>query len=114
MKDNNNLEKILYSKTTAVVINTIFGIFLWYMIMMICFFFRDSFYLVHDSSEKRIIAGLILFHIVWMALAVIYNRSRYHKCGGGRFFWLSAILPAALLGIILGGNFFVDFLYRWV
>ncbi len=103
----NNLEKILYSKPAAVMINTIFGICLWYTAVMIWAYFcsvlvwgRTLQYLVMDMDFTRFVAEFFLFIILWVALGMKYNLSRYQKRGGGRFFWLSTALPAALIEII--------------
>lgn len=86
----------MYSRMTAVLLNSIFGICLVYAGISIWFMMWSNF-----VTDLRFIAGFSLFNIVWLMLDIFYNRKRYQKKGGSLFFWLSLLLPPVLIIVIL-------------
>ncbi len=86
----------MYSRMTAVLLNSLFGICLIYTGITLWFMMGSNF-----VTELPFIAKFSLYTIVWLALDISYNRKRYQKKGGSLFFWLSLILPPFLILLIL-------------
>lgn len=88
----------MYSKTMAILLNSIFGVCLIYTVIALWFVLTSGF-----VTEGRFIITFLLYNCVWLVLDVAYNKTRYNKEGGGLFFWLSMILPPILIMVTLAG-----------
>lgn len=94
----------MYSKTMAILLNSIFGVCLIYTVTVLWFMLTSGF-----VTEGRFVITFSLYNCVWLALDIAYNKMRYGKEGGGLFFWLSMILPPILIMVILAGVILVFF-----
>lgn len=94
----------MFSKYTAILLNSVFGVCLNYTVITIWFSLASNF--VSDYSFAALFS---LYNIVWLLSAITYNKTRYQKQGGGLFFWMSAILPPVLVTMILAGIIIVFF-----
>lgn len=86
----------MYSKISAIIINSIFAICLCYSVLVISVIFNGTF-----TTETSFVLGFAVFIIAWVALCILYNFIRFNKTGGGLFFWLSLILPSVILSLVL-------------
>ena len=86
----------MYSKFGAILINSVFGICITYTVLSV-YICRESKFIV----ERSFILGFSLYNIVWLVLDIVYNEARYHRQGGGLFFWTSIMLPPILMILIL-------------
>lgn len=86
----------MYSKFGAILINSVFGIFITYTVFSVYFALASKF-----VTERNFVLGFLLYNIVWLALDIAYNVVRHHKQGGGLFFWTSIMLPPVLIILIL-------------
>ncbi len=86
----------LYSKSSAVLLNSIFGVCLSYTAIVLWFALKSGFVV-----ECGFIVGFSLYNLIWLASDIAYNIARYRKQGGGLFFWMSLLLPPVFIIIIL-------------
>lgn len=94
----------MYSKLGAILINSIFGICVAYSTLAICFALTSGFVI-----DRKFVVGFTLYNIVWLALDLLYNVSRYRRLKGGLFFWATIIAPAIILIILMLGIIFLFF-----
>lgn len=88
----------MYSKFGAILINGIFGICITYTVYSAWFALTSGF-----DGGRNFVLGFSLYNIIWLVLDIAYNVARYHRQGGGLFFWASIILQPVLLILILRG-----------
>ena len=72
----------MYSKFVAILINSAFGLCITYTVFSVYFALTSKFIV-----ERSFILGFSLYNIVWLVLDIVYNEARYHRQGGGLFFW---------------------------
>lgn len=86
----------MYSKFTAILINSVFGICITYTVSSVYFALTSKF-----VAERSFVLGFSLYNIMWLVLDIVYNVVRYHRQNGGLFFWASIMLPPVLIMLIL-------------
>jgi len=86
----------MYSKVGAILINSVFGICITYTVFSVYFALTSKF-----VTDRNFVLGFSLYNIVWLVLDIVYNVERYHRQGGGLFFWTSIMFPPVLIILIL-------------
>lgn len=86
----------LYSKSIAVLLNSVFGVCLGYTAIGLWFALNSGFVV-----ECSFVVGFSLYNLVWLVSDIAYNIARYRKQGGSLFFWMSLFVLPVLIVIIL-------------
>lgn len=86
----------MYSKFCAILLNCLFAICLNYTLLSLRFMCTSNF-----VTEADFVMGFSLYNLVWLVADIRYNKSRYQKQGAGSFFWMSILLPAMILFLLL-------------